>query len=46
MGSPAVANCAANIFRGSGNYPSPRGGCVVATVPLSFVPQGSSQGGP
>jgi hypothetical protein len=46
MGSPTVANCAANIFRASGGYPSPRGGCVVATVPLSFVAQGSSQGGP
>jgi hypothetical protein len=43
MGSPAVANCAANIFR-SGTYAAPHGGCVVANVPLSFVPQGS-QGG-
>jgi hypothetical protein len=40
MGSPNVANCAANIFRSSGGYPAPHGGCVVATVPLSFVPQG------
>jgi hypothetical protein len=39
MGSPAVANCAANILRGA-SYPAPRGGCVVATVPLSFVPMG------
>jgi hypothetical protein len=39
MGSPSVANCAANIFRNSG-YPAPRGGCVEANVPLSFVPQG------
>jgi hypothetical protein len=39
MGVPGVANCAANIFRGS-SYPSPRGGCVDATVPISFVPQG------
>lgn len=39
MGSASVANCAANIFRSS-QYPSPRGGCVNATVPLSFVPQG------
>jgi len=39
MGTPAVANCAANIFRSS-VYPSPRGGCVDSTVPLSFVPQG------
>jgi hypothetical protein len=39
MGSPSVANCAANIFR-SASYPAPRGGCVDATVPMSFVPQG------
>jgi hypothetical protein len=39
MGSPSVANCAANIFRSASGYPSPRGGCVDATVPLSFVPQ-------
>jgi hypothetical protein len=39
MSSPNVAACAANIFR-SANYPAPRGGCVDATVPLSFVPQG------
>jgi hypothetical protein len=39
MGSAAVANCAANIFRSATGYPSPRGGCVDATVPLSFVPQ-------
>jgi hypothetical protein len=39
MGSPGVANCAANIFR-SASYPAPRGGCVDATVPMSFVPQG------
>jgi len=39
MGSPTVANCAANIFR-SASYPAPRGGCVDATVPMSFVPQG------
>ncbi len=40
MGTPAVANCAANIFRTAGSYPAPRGGCVDATVPLSFVPMG------
>jgi len=40
MGSPSVANCAANIFRSSAGYPSPRGGCVDATVPMAFVPQG------
>jgi hypothetical protein len=40
MGSSVVANCAANIFRSAGGYPAPHGGCVDATVPLSFVPQG------
>ena len=40
MGTPNVANCAANIFARSGSLPSPRGGCVDATVPMSFVPQG------
>jgi hypothetical protein len=40
MGSPSVAQCAANIFRSAGSYPAPRGGCVDATVPMSFVPQG------
>jgi hypothetical protein len=43
MGSPAVANCAANIFRASGGYPAPHGGCIDANVPLSFVPQGGAQ---
>ena len=46
MGSSSVANCAANIFRSSGGLPSPRGGCVDANVPLSFVPQTAApQGG-
>ncbi|MDP9001139.1 MAG: AgmX/PglI C-terminal domain-containing protein [Myxococcota bacterium] len=40
MGTPNVANCAANIFVKSGAFPSPHGGCVDATVPMSFVPQG------
>jgi len=40
MRSSSVANCAANIFRSSGAYPSPRGGCIDANVPLSFVPNG------
>jgi hypothetical protein len=40
MGTPAVANCAANIFRAAASYPAPRGGCVDATIPLSFVAPG------
>jgi hypothetical protein len=39
MSSPSVAACAANILR-SASYPAPHGGCVDATVPLSFIPQG------
>ncbi len=42
MGTPAVAQCAANIFRNA-SYPAPKGGCVDANVPLKFVPQGESQ---
>jgi outer membrane biosynthesis protein TonB len=40
MGSPSVANCAANIFRASAGYPAPRGGCIELGVPLAFIPQG------
>jgi hypothetical protein len=40
MGTPSVANCAANIFRASGGFPAPRGGCIDVTVPLQFKPQG------
>src|ERR1019366_7029758 len=39
MGTPNVANCAANVFRASSSYPQPHGGCVELAVPLSFVPQ-------
>jgi hypothetical protein len=38
MGSPGVANCVANYFRGI-SLPSPRGGCLDANVPISFVPR-------
>jgi hypothetical protein len=38
MGSPAVANCVAQYFRG-GAFPSPRGGCIDANVPITFVPR-------
>jgi len=41
MGSPGVANCAANVFRNAQAYPAPHGGCVDAKVPLAFVPAGS-----
>ncbi len=42
MGSPTVANCAANMFRAAQTYPSPHGGCVDAKVPLAFVAPGQS----
>ena len=38
MGSTSVAQCVANMFRQSGHFPPPAGGCVDATVPISFVP--------
>jgi hypothetical protein len=39
MRTPNVANCAAHILMG-GVYPAPRGGCIEASVPMAFVPQG------
>jgi len=40
MGTPSVAQCVASVFRGSGHFPAPKGGCVDANVPISFVPGG------
>ncbi len=40
MGSPQVAQCVANMFRQSGHFPPPKGGCVDATVPISFISGG------
>ena len=40
MGSPQVATCVANMFRQSGHFPAPKGGCADITVPISFVPGG------
>ena len=40
MGTPSVAQCVANVFRSSGHFPAPKGGCVDANVPISFVPGG------
>jgi hypothetical protein len=40
MSSPAVANCAANMFRAS-SFPAPHGGCVDVAVPISFVTPGN-----
>ena len=40
MSNPNVGNCVANMFRSSGHFPAPRGGCLDANVPISFVPGG------
>jgi hypothetical protein len=40
MGTPNVANCAANIFKSSSGFPAPRGGCVDVSVPLNFKTPG------
>src|SRR5262249_6622491 len=40
MGTPSVAQCVARMFQPSGHFPAPQGGCVDATVPISFVPSG------
>jgi len=38
MGSPAVANCVVNYFRGA-NFPPPKGGCADINIPINFVPR-------
>lgn len=40
LSGSTVAQCVANMFRQSGHFPTPTGGCVDATVPISFVPGG------
>ncbi|MEO8875746.1 MAG: AgmX/PglI C-terminal domain-containing protein [Polyangiaceae bacterium] len=40
MGTPAVASCVSNWFRAAGHFPAPKGGCIDAKVPISFVPGG------
>jgi hypothetical protein len=40
MGTNQVAQCVVNMFRQSGHFPPPKGGCVDATVPISFVAGG------
>jgi hypothetical protein len=40
MGTSSVAQCVANKFRQTGYFPAPKGGCVDATVPITFVPGG------
>ena len=38
MSSTSVASCVQNSFRSAGHFPAPKGGCVDAKVPISFVP--------
>jgi hypothetical protein len=40
MGTTGVAQCVANKFRQTGYFPAPKGGCVDATVPITFIPGG------
>jgi hypothetical protein len=40
MGIDSVANCVANTFRASRSFPPPKGNCVDANVPVSFIPGG------
>lgn len=37
MGTDAVANCVANLFRSTRSLPPPKGSCVELNVPLNFV---------
>ena len=37
-GSPNVANCVVNYFRGA-NFPPPKGGCADINIPINFVPR-------
>jgi TonB family protein len=39
MGTPAVSDCAAEIFRTAAALPAPNGGCVSANVPMHFGPR-------
>jgi hypothetical protein len=40
----SLVSCLTGIFRGA-HFPAPIGGCVVAKVPLSFVPREAPDGG-
>jgi hypothetical protein len=40
LSNPNVASCIANMFRQSGHFPAPKGGCVDANVPISLMPPG------
>jgi len=40
LATTSVAQCVAGYFRSTGHFPAPKGGCVDAQVPISFVPGG------
>jgi hypothetical protein len=40
LSNASVANCIATMFRSSGHFPPPRGGCVDANVPIALLPPG------
>jgi len=40
MGTSSVASCVAGYFRSAGHFPAPKGGCIDAKIPISFVPGG------
>jgi hypothetical protein len=44
MSTPTVAACAQKLFAASAAFPAPRGGCIDATIPLVFIPQGVDAG--
>jgi hypothetical protein len=39
MGSPSVANCVVNYFRGANFASPPKGGCADVNIPINFVPR-------
>jgi hypothetical protein len=40
LSNPNVGGCIANLFRQSGHFPPPKGGCVDANVPIALMPPG------
>jgi hypothetical protein len=40
LANAAVSQCIANMFRASGHFPAPKGGCVDANVPIALLPPG------
>ncbi len=40
LANPNVGSCIANMFRQSGHFPPPKGGCIDANVPIALMPPG------